>query len=146
KMYYPLGFHDLLGSRGYMICIAVIAISIIIARVDRCFPLHTALTVQEAKRHEPLMKRPRDGRDRQEGADDEKQKIVEGLKKQRYRVRNENGHILAEKGRFSRWGPYVNHTGLIIVLLAALLRFTPLLYMDEYVWVREGQQTVIPGT
>ena len=25
--------------------------------------------------------------------------------------------FLAEKGRFSRWGPYVNHVGLIIFLI-----------------------------
>ena len=146
KIYYQLGFHNLFGSWWYMILIALIGISIIIASIDRFFPLHKALKMQKAKRHETFMKRQRLFSETKEVADDEKQKIVEGLKKQRYKVRNENGHILAEKGRFSRWGPYVNHTGLIIVLLAALLRFTPLLYMDEYVWVREGQQTVIPGT
>src|SRR5699024_7458149 len=53
--------------------------------------------------------------------------------------------VLAEKNRFSRWGPYVNHIGLIIILLAAILRMTPLLFMDEYVWVREGEEKVIPG-
>src|SRR5699024_11841425 len=68
------------------------------------------------------------------------------LKKLRYKVRSEKGHILAEKGRFSRWGPYVNHIGLIIILIAALLRMTPWLFLDDYVWVREGQQVVIPGT
>src|SRR5699024_7765093 len=67
-------------------------------------------------------------------------------KRKRYKVYEENGHILAEKGRFSRWGPYVNHIGLILVLIAALLRMRPFMYMDEYVWVREGEQTVIPGT
>src|SRR5699024_5005159 len=61
-------------------------------------------------------------------------------------VRDENGHILAEKGRFSRWGPYVNHIGLIIILIAALLRTTPLMYLDEYIWLDEGEEKVIPGT
>src|SRR5699024_10630082 len=60
--------------------------------------------------------------------------------------RDDGGHILAEKGRFSRWGPYVNHIGLIIILLAAILRMTPLLFLDEYVWIREGEQLPIPGT
>src|SRR5699024_7273247 len=39
-----------------------------------------------------------------------------------------------------------NHIGLIIILLAALLRMTPLLYLDDYVWVREGEEIIIPGT
>src|SRR5699024_6824632 len=42
--------------------------------------------------------------------------------------------------------PYVNHIGLIIILLAAMLRMTPLLFLDDYVWVREGEQKVIPST
>src|SRR5699024_12591908 len=68
------------------------------------------------------------------------------LKKSRYKITEDNGYVLAEKNRFSRWGPYVNHIGLIIILLAAILRMTPLLFMDEYVWVREGEEKVIPGT
>ena len=38
-------------------------------------------------------------------------KAEEKLKELRYNVKTEDGAILAEKGRFSRWGPYVNHTG-----------------------------------
>src|SRR5699024_1220683 len=30
--------------------------------------------------------------------------------------------------------------------IAALLRMTPFLYLDDYVWIREGEQKVIPGT
>ena len=42
--------------------------------------------------------------------------VKEHLQAKRYHVREENGDLLAEKGRFSRWGPYVNHIGLIIFL------------------------------
>ena len=45
------------------------------------------------------------------------------LKKRNYNVKVEDGNVLAEKGRFSRWGPYVNHIGLIIFLFGAMLRF-----------------------
>src|SRR5699024_9702361 len=51
-----------------------------------------------------------------------------------------------EKNRFSRWGPYVNPTGLIIVLLAALVRMSPIMFLDGFVWVREGEQKVLPST
>src|SRR5699024_9715030 len=69
--------------------------------------------------------------------------VIKKLKKSRYKITEDNGYVLAEKNRFSRWGPYVNHIGLIITLLAAILRMTPLLFMDEYVWVREGEEKVI---
>lgn len=75
-----------------------------------------------------------------------KEKIVTLLKKKHYRIREKEGSILAEKGRFSRWGPYVNHIGLIIFLIGAMLRFVPGMYVDETLWVREGETAAIPGT
>ncbi|HLS66643.1 MAG TPA: cytochrome c biogenesis protein ResB, partial [Pseudogracilibacillus sp.] len=78
--------------------------------------------------------------------EDEKNKIIQNLKKQRYNIFEKDGNILAEKNRFSRWGPYVNHIGLIIILLAAIFRMTPFFFLDDYVWIREGEQKVIPGT
>src|SRR5699024_12033314 len=79
-------------------------------------------------------------------SDADKEKIMKKLKKYRYNIFEENGNILAEKNRFSRWGPYVNHIGLIIILFASILRMTPIFFLDDYVWVREGEQKVIPCT
>lgn len=74
------------------------------------------------------------------------EEVKDRLKRQRYHIREENGHILAEKGRFSRWGPYVNHIGLIIFLIGALLRSVPGMYIDKVLWLREGERKEIPGT
>lgn len=146
-VYYQLGFHNLYSSWWYMTLIALIGVSLVICSIDRFVPLHKALKIQKAKRHESFINRQRLYSETESAVTDEEiQKVKTSLKNQRYKVRDENGHILAEKGRFSRWGPYVNHIGLIIVLLAALLRFTPLLYLDDYIWIREGQQMVIPST
>src|SRR5690606_16379083 len=68
------------------------------------------------------------------------------LKDKRYSIREEDGNILAEKGRFSRWGPYVNHIGLIIFLIGGMLRFVPGMYVDEQLWLRDGEIKTIPGT
>lgn len=54
--------------------------------------------------------------------------------------------MLAEKGRFSRWGPYVNHAGLILFLLSIMLRAVPGVYADERLWLKEGETKAIPGT
>lgn len=51
------------------------------------------------------------------------ERVQINLKKRNYNVKVEDGNVLAEKGRFSRWGPYVNHIGLIIFLFGAMLRF-----------------------
>lgn len=146
-VFYQLGFHNLYSSWWYLLLVAMIGVSLVICSIDRFVPLRKALKMQKAKRHETFLNRQRlYSETTTDVTDEEIQRVKESLKKQHYKVRDENGHILAEKGRFSRWGPYVNHIGLIIILLAALLRSTPLLYLDDYVWVREGQQMVIPGT
>src|SRR5699024_3304957 len=138
KIYYQLGFHELYSSWWYMILISLIGISLVICSIDRVVPLHRALKMQKPKRHETFLNRQRLFSASKNISSKEKKQVIENLKKHRYNARNEDGHILAEKGRFSRWGPYVNHIGLIIILIAALLRMTPLLFLDEYIWVREG--------
>ena len=146
KIYYQLGFHDLYSSWWYMVIIALIGISLVICSLDRFIPLRRALKMQKPKRHATFLSRQRLYSSSENITEEEKQKIVTSLKKQRYNITEEDGHILAERNRFSRWGPYVNHIGLIIILLAALLRVTPFFYLDEYVWVREGEEVIIPGT
>lgn len=146
KIYYQLGLHNLYSSWWYMIIIAMIGVSLVICSIDRIVPLHRALKMQSPKRHQTFIERQRLFSETKNATVEDKQRVIEGLKIQRYNISEKDGHIVAEKGRFSRWGPYVNHIGLIIVLIAALLRQTSFMYLDEYVWVREGEQIVIPGT
>lgn len=146
KIYYQLGFYDLYSSWWYMIIIALIGVSLVICSIDRFIPLRRALKLQKPKRHNTFLQRQRLYSTTSSVTKAEKDKMVESLRKQRYKITDQDGNILAEKNRFSRWGPYVNHIGLIIILLAALLRMTPFLYLDDSVWVREGEQKVIPST
>lgn len=147
QIYYSLGLHNLYGSWWYMLLIAALGTSIIIASIDRFFPLYKALKHQRVTRHQSFMKRQRIfGTSNVNEVDTTMEKAQGILKKKRYNVFEENGNILAEKNRWARWGPYVNHIGLIIFLIGASLRFFPGMYIDENVWVREGETTVIPGT
>ncbi|NMD70273.1 cytochrome C biogenesis protein [Bacillus sp. DNRA2] len=149
KWYYLLGFHNLYSSWWYLILIASIGVSLVICSLDRVVPLYRALKAQRVTRNEGFLKRQRlfgasiiDG----ESQTQTLEKVKQNLKAKRYQIREENGNILAEKGRFSRWGPYVNHVGLIIVLFGAMLRFVPGMYIDKVVWVREGETKAIPET
>ncbi|WP_186578320.1 cytochrome c biogenesis protein ResB [Aquibacillus kalidii] len=146
QIYYQLGFHNLYSSWWYMILIALIGISIFIVSIDRGVPLYRALTNQKPTRHESFLKRQKLFSETDFVSQDDQENIIFSLKKHRYKVREENGHILAEKGRFSRWGPYVNHLGLIIFLFGSLLRFIPFMHIDDFVWIREGDTVVIPKT
>lgn len=146
KIYYQLGFHELYSSWWYMILIALIGVSLVICSLDRFIPLYRALKIQKPKRHYSFLSRQRLFSETPDFSPEDKKKVIENLKNMRYKIFEQDGQVLAEKNRFSRWGPYVNHIGLIIILIAALLRMTPFMFIDDYVWVREGERKVIPST
>src|SRR5690606_11688314 len=147
KVYYFLGFHRLYQSWWYILLVASIGVSLVICSLDRAIPLYRALKNQRVKRHESFLRRQRIY-NRQEGRLDEEQfhKITERLKKNGYKIRVEDGDLFAEKGRFSRWGPYINHIGLIIFLFGLMFRNVPGIYVNESLWITEGDTRVIPGT
>jgi cytochrome c biogenesis protein len=146
-LYYKLGFHNLYGSWWYLLLIALIGVSLVICSLDRVIPLHRALKNQRVTRHESFMRRQRlFSQGKVENVDVAMEQLEKLLKEKRYHVRKENGNIFAEKGRFSRWGPYVNHIGLIVFLIGAMLRFVPGMYVDEVLWIKEGETKQIPGT
>ncbi len=146
KLYYQIGFHDLYGSWWYLILIAMLGTSLVICSLDRVVPLYKALKAQRVTRHEGFLKRQRVFGVTERTDENDLSTLKRHLKARRYHVREENGDLLAEKGRFSRWGPYVNHVGLIIFLLGGMLRFVPGFYVNENLWVKEGETVVIPET
>ncbi|WAA10521.1 cytochrome c biogenesis protein ResB [Fervidibacillus albus] len=149
KIYYALGFHDLYGSLWYVLLIASIGVSLVICSLDRAVPLYRALKKQKANKHESFLKRQRLFAEMDVHNSDMTHSVKlfkERLIKKRYRIVEEDGNILAEKGRFSRWGPYVNHIGLIIVLIGIMFRAVPGFYVDEWLMIKEGETKAIPGT
>ncbi|MCD7033319.1 cytochrome c biogenesis protein ResB [Metabacillus sp. GX 13764] len=146
QFYYDLGLQNTFGSWWFCLLLASIGISLVICSLDRVIPLYRSLKKQGVTKNDSFLARQRlygisEAADK--GTLDE---IKENLKKRRYKIREENGSILAEKGRFSRWGPYVNHIGLIIFLIGSMLRVVPGMYIDKMLWLREGETAVIPGT
>ncbi|TFB23935.1 cytochrome c biogenesis protein ResB [Filobacillus milosensis] len=146
KIFYQLGFHNLYSSWWFITLVALIGISLVICSIDRVIPLHRALKNQKPKRHEIFVKRQRFFSETEGVSDKDREMLIQNLKNRRYKVREEDGHILAEKNRFSRWGPYVNHIGLIIILVASILRMFDFMHTEDYVWVREGETKVVPTT
>ncbi|WP_374988442.1 cytochrome c biogenesis protein ResB [Priestia megaterium] len=146
ELYYKLGFHHLYESWWYLLLIAALGMSLVICSLDRVVPLYRALKKQSVTKHPNFLKRQRLYSTSSSWTDQDYEHVKSMLKKRRYSIREENGNLLAEKGRFSRWGPYINHIGLIIFLLGAMLRFVPGMYIDEVLWIREGETKVIPGT
>ena len=143
KIYHGLGFHDLYSSFWFIILVGMLAISLIIASLDRFVPLYKSLKNQRVLRHPSFMEKQRiyaEGL----GSEDTLKKAETKLTELKYKVRTDKNGLLAEKGRFSRWGPYVNHIGLILFLFGVMLRMMPGFYIDESLWIREGETRAIP--
>lgn len=147
-LYYNLGLADLYSTWWFQALVGMLGISIIVASIDRGLPLHKSLKNQRVKRHESFMRRQRiiaEGAITKEDTSKTLDKVEEKLKKLNYKVRRDGTALLAEKGRFARYGPYINHLGLITFLVGVMLHQLPGMYVDDSMWIREGETRAIPG-
>lgn len=154
KWYYVLGFSRTYASWWFQLLVVMLGASIVVASLDRGIPLYKALRKQRPDRPAEFIRRqktafeaalpfgPGDGEAQARLAD----ALSAQLAKQRFRVTRSGHAMLGEKYRWSRWGPYVNHLGLIVFLLIILVRSFPGFTLEEYLAVLEGDTVPIPGT
>ncbi|WP_284640309.1 cytochrome c biogenesis protein ResB [Paenibacillus silviterrae] len=152
-IYYLLGLSHTFESWWFITLLFMIGTSLVVCSLDRVLPLYRALNKQQVRKHLSFILRqkvaytgalPVESGQEQEWV----KQAAQTLTKQRYKVHlSEDGTaLLAEKYRFSRWGPYINHIGLIIFLMAVLMRSIPGWHMDQHVAFPEGQAVKIPET
>ena len=143
-LYYKLGFTQLYSSWWFVLLMGLLALSLIAASVDRGVPLYKSLKNQRAKKHASFFKRQRLFKEYE--SNENAQALAETFENKKYKLKTDGDHYLLEKGRLSRWGPYINHTGLIILLAGSMLRFFPGVYIDEIIYAQEGETVGIPTT
>lgn len=148
EIYYKLGLSHTYESWWFVLLLVMIGASLVICSLDRVLPLYKALSKQRIPKHMQFLTRQKvvyQGPVAEKGSE-WVERAVKPLRKKGYRVHTEKAALLAEKQRFSRWGPYIIHIGLIIFLLAVLFRGLPGLHYDQHYWFPEGEETKIPGT
>jgi cytochrome c biogenesis protein len=146
-LYVGFGLHNMYSSWWFVSLLVMIGISLVVCSIDRFVPLYRALKTQKVTRHQRFLSRQRIfGKTEHDSPDEILKQVKEILKKKRYNVREEELAVMGEKGRFSRWGPYVNHVGLIIFLIGTLIRILPGFEFEGYVWVRDGETVPVPYT
>lgn len=147
-IYHALGLSRTYQSWWFIGLLTMIGASLVICSLDRVLPLYRALSKQQVRKHLQFITRQQVVYIGEVDADPAEwvRQASELLKRKRYRVWTEGDALLAEKNRFSRWGPYINHIGLIVFLLAALIRVMAGWSMDEFVQLDEGETKQIPGT
>lgn len=148
QIYQTLGFSRTYESWWFVGLLVMIGTSLVICSLDRVLPLYKALSKQQVRKHLTFINRQQTVYVGALEQDPEAWTAAfeQQLKRKRYRVWRDGTALLAEKNRFSRWGPYINHIGLIIFLLAVLGRGVPAWHMDQYVSIDEGQTKPIPNT
>jgi cytochrome c biogenesis protein len=151
-IYYMLGLSHTFNSWWFITLLFMIGTSLVVCSLDRVLPLYRALTKQQLRKHPNFLLRQKISYLGNLPADIEPKawtsQVAASLKKKNYRVHidSEGTAMLAEKYRFSRWGPYINHIGLIIFLLGVLMRSIPGWHMDQYMGFLEGETKQIPHT
>ncbi|AWX55863.1 MULTISPECIES: cytochrome c biogenesis protein ResB [Brevibacillus] len=149
-IFYGLGFHNMYSSWWFVTLLVMLGTSLVICSLDRVVPLYKALKKPRLNQHKSFLKGQKLFAEGELAPEANQEAILDAsalaLKEKGYRIFRTERAIMAEKGRFSRWGPYINHIGLILFLVGTLMRSLPGFYLDEYVWVREGQTIAIPNT
>ncbi|MBT9281929.1 MAG: cytochrome c biogenesis protein ResB [Hydrogenibacillus schlegelii] len=145
EIYYRLGFHNLYYSWWFIALLLMIGISLVVCSIDRAVPLYKALKKKRLPTDPGFFRRQRLFA-AVEAPEDAVDRLRAAFARRRFQLTEGKGTLLAEKGRISRWGPYVNHVGLILLILAFMLRLIPGFYLDDYVWVWDGETRAVPGT
>ncbi|WP_438445561.1 cytochrome c biogenesis protein ResB [Gorillibacterium sp. sgz5001074] len=154
-LYYLLGLSHTYESWWFITLLLMIGTSLIVCSLDRVLPLYRALNKQQIRKHQSFLRRQKisysgtiPGGSGEQASSSWMETAAKALRKKGYRIHTDadQGALLAEKHRFSRWGPYINHIGLIVFLGAVLMRSIPGWHMDQYIGFPEGQPVPIPET
>jgi cytochrome c biogenesis protein len=143
-MYHRLGLSDTYNSWWYLTLVMLLAISLVIVSIDRGVPLYKSLKNQPIARKVMMLKLDRLYTARAESNEQTLDELAVKLKKSRYKVRREQDALLAEKGRIPRFGAYIIHTGLIIIIIGVFTRLIPGWYYSDMVWLKEGERKNVP--
>lgn len=148
KIYYLLGLSHTYESWWFIGLLVMIGTSLVICSLDRVLPLYRALNKQQIRKHLLFINRQKTVYKQTIEGDPEQwaEQFGAQLKRKGYRIHRDGSSLLAEKNRFSRWGPYINHIGLILFLLAILARSLPGFQMDSYITIPDGDTVQISGT
>lgn len=67
------------------------------------------------------------------------------LRTYRYRLVLSGDRLYADKGRWGRWGPYITHIGLLLILVGSMMKAIPGAYFDQSIWVPDGATVRVPN-
>lgn len=134
------------SSWWYLTLLFMIAASLVICSIERFVPLWRAVQRPNPAPDKEFVRRLRHGFTFPATGDAPYGELAAALKARRYLVIEQEGRLYADKGRLGRWGPYITHIGLLLVLIGAGMRALPGVYLEQFIWVRDGEIVKVPGS
>jgi cytochrome c biogenesis protein len=137
-----LGLTHAYSSLWYASLVLLVVTSLIICSLHRLVPLHRMLVRPQVwKLPHFLSRQPITA----ELAGDLDGLAVQ-LKKRGFKIWRDRECLYAERGRLSRYGPYIIHIGLLFVAFAAFAKGIPGWDLSRDVWIPDGQTVKVPDT
>lgn len=142
NLYMQLGLTHAYSSIWYATLILLVVISLIICSLHRLIPLHRTLIRPQVWKLPHFIERQQVTAE-SEGTLDQ---METRLKKRGYKVIRDRECLYGDRGRLSRYGPYIIHIGLLIVAFAGISKAIPGWNETRDVWVPDGQTVKVPDT
>lgn len=149
EIMFALGLTRMYSSWWFLSLLLLIGVNLTVCSIDRFVPLIRTL------KHPKISRSRRFISARQVYAQLQTEKPVaeamaivsDQFTQERFLVQHEGENTAyADKGRWGRYGPYVTHIGLLLLLVAALGMSIPGWFHDEFFWVAEGESARVPHT
>ncbi len=154
-LYYPIRYGDFWGkvymttglthaytSLWFAGIVLLIVISLIICSFQRVIPLHKVLQKPQVWKLPSFVRRQHVFHE----TDGTLESMQEKLKKKGYHVIRDRECLYADKGRLSRYGPYIIHIGLLVVAFAAFTKGIPGWDTSKDALIADGQTVKIQDT
>jgi cytochrome c biogenesis protein len=142
NLYMKLGLTHAYSSAWYALLILTVVVSLIICSLHRVVPLHRMLTRPQVWKLPHFINR----QDVTAETDISLDAAAGKLKRRGFKVIRDRECLYADRGRLSRYGPYIIHIGLLIVAFAAISKAIPGWNETRDVWVPDGATVKVPDT
>lgn len=142
NFYLKTGLTHAYSSVWFATLILMIVVSLIICSLQRLIPLYRVLNRPQVWKLPHFIQRQEVVAETDGTLDEMEAK----LKKRGYKIIRDRECLYGDKGRLSRYGPYIIHIGLIIVAFAGFAKAIPGWDLSKDVWVPDGETVKVPDT
>lgn len=142
NLYMNLGITHAYSSVWYATLVLLCAVNLIIGSLQWLIPLHRSLTRPQVWKLPHFIRRQQVFYE----IEGDLAHVAPKLKQMGFKLVADRECLYGDKGRLSRYGPYIIHIGLLLVAFAAFAKSIPGWDVTEQLTLTDGQTALAPGT